>query len=165
MYWVALAAMLQVGGWKSAKHLTDAEFDHYYALRVFMDESQTKKYLKMKTEEERDAYLKELGLWDKFYKYDDHIRQKIVDGDVQIGWTIDMVYMAWGAPYDRRKLAGRKAERSELLVYRFEQQPDGRVLVWTEGSKTEYKATRLFIREVTVDDDVVVAMEDKDAHW
>lgn len=100
MHWVVLAAMLQVGGWKSAKRLTDAEFDHYYALRVFMDEAQTKKYLKLKTEEERDAYLKELGLWDKFYRYDDHIRQRIIDGEVQVGWTIDMVYMAWGAPYD-----------------------------------------------------------------
>jgi hypothetical protein len=166
MYWIALAAVLATASWKDkVKHLTDTEFDHYYALRVYMDDEQMKKFLKMKTVDERDAYLKELGLWERFYKYDEHIRQKIIDGEVQTGWTIDMLYMSWGAPYDRRKLAGRKAMRSELLVYRFEEQPDGRVLVWTEDSKTEYKAARLFEREVVVDDDVVTSIEQKEAHW
>lgn len=147
------------------KRLSDEEFDAYYALRVFMNEDQRKTYLKLKTEAERNQYLKDLGLWDRFYKYDKHIRDRIVAGEVQVGWTKDMVYMAWGAPYSRERPVGRKAERSEMLIYRFEQQPDGQVLVWEPNSKTAYKATRLFIREVTLDDDVVAEIKEKDSSW
>ncbi|MCB9746145.1 MAG: hypothetical protein H6740_26450 [Alphaproteobacteria bacterium] len=120
-----------------------------------MDETQRKTYLKLKTEEERNAYLKELGIWDYFYKYDEDLRDQIVAGDVQVGWTKDQLYMAWGAPHDRAKLVGRDAVRSERLIYRFEGHADGSILVWEPNSKTEYKATRLFRREVILDDDVV----------
>ncbi len=162
---LALVA-LQACSWKRhIKDLSDEEFDHYYALRVFMTEDQQKEYLKLPTEEERDAWLKQHGLWDRFYQYEPHIREKIVAGDVQEGWTKDMVYMAWGAPLDRRKLPGRKAERSEMLIYRFEEQPDGTILVWTPDSKTAYKAVGFFEKEVILDDDVVAEIRRKDASW
>ena len=44
------------------KRLDNQEFEHWYALRVYMKEDQRKNYLKFKTREERDAYLKQLGL-------------------------------------------------------------------------------------------------------
>jgi len=161
-----LVLVMSACSWKSrVKYLSDTEFDHYYALRVYMDDGQKKTYLKMKTEEERNAYLQKLGLWDRFYKYEPHIRELIVSGDVQVGWTKDMLYMSWGAPYDLRKLPGRKAERSELMVYRFEEQPDGSILVWQKGSRTEYKAVRLFSREVILDDDVIAEITDRDKSW
>jgi hypothetical protein len=164
--WLLLVVALSACGWqRRVKLLDDQEFDHYYALRVWMDDAQRKAYLKRETREERDAYLKELGLWDRFYKYEPHVRTLIVQGEVKVGWTKDMLYMAWGEPFDRQKLPGRKAERSELLVYRFEQQPDGSVLVWTQKSATEYKAVRLFMREVTLDDDVVTEMQEKEKSW
>ncbi len=150
---------------KKVKNLSDTEFDHYYALRVYMDEAQQKEYLTLKTEEERNAYLQELGLWDTFYDYDPDVRQLIIDGDVAVGWTQDMVYMAWGAPYDRTRLAGRKAVRSEELTYRFEVQEDGSILLWEPGSKTAYKAVRLFVRKLVVDDDVVTEIREEDASW
>jgi len=149
----------------NVKNLSDAEFDHYYALRVFMDDDQIKTYLKKKTEDERDAYLKELGLWDRFYSETPKTREDIVRGNVQIGWTQDMVLMSWGHPYEFRKLAGRAAERSEQWVYRFEKGEDGAVRVWTPDSKTYYKATRLFVREVTLDDGKVTVIDEKDANW
>ncbi len=152
--------------WKNrVKLLENDEFDHYYALRVYMEEDDKKAYLKLKTREERDQYLKELSLWDRFYQYPDHIREKIIAGEVQEGWTRDMVYMSWGKPYDRRKLAGREAQRSEMLIYRFEQHEDGSVLVWAPGSKTEYKAAALFEQEVILDDDVVAGVEIKKKSW
>ena len=94
---VLMLAIL-TGCWeKKVKNLSDVEFDHYYALRVYMEEEQRKTYLKMKTEDERNAYLQQLGLWDRFYDYEPHIREKIVAGEVQTGWTKDMLYRP-GAP-------------------------------------------------------------------
>ncbi len=147
---------------KRVKHLDDVEFNHYYALRPFMSDPVRKAYLKLKTEEERNQFLKDRNLWDMFYKYSEPERQAIIDGDVQVGWSRDKVLMAWGAPYDKRKLVGRPATRSELLVYRFEVQEDGSILVYEPGSKTEYKAVRHFERRVIVDDDVVAEIEEVD---
>jgi hypothetical protein len=161
-WWLAALLVLSACGVEHrVKKLSDTEFQHYYALKPFMEEEQRIHYLKLKTEEERDAYLKELGLWDRFYKYDDHIRKAIVDGAVQTGWTKDMVLMSWGAPYDKRKLTGRPASRSELLVYKFEKQEDGSVLVYVPNSKTEYKAVDRFMREVYLDNDVVTEIIEK----
>lgn len=166
---LALAAAL-TGCWeKRVKHLDDAEFRHYYSLKVFMDEDQRKEYLKLKTREERDSYLKGIELpgrpprqlWNVYYDYEEHIREKIYGGEVQQGWTKDMMLMSWGAPIKSRKLAGREAVRSWAYVYRFEQHEDGSVLVWEPGSKTEYKAVKLFKREVIVDDDVIAEIRDK----
>jgi hypothetical protein len=149
---------------RQMKRLSDTEFDHFYALRPYMDEDARKAYLKLKTEEERNQFLKDKGLWDRFYQYDADQRDEIVAGAVQVGWTKDMVLMSWGAPYDKRKLAGRQATRSEALVYRFEQHEDGALIVWEPNSKTEYKAVRLFRREVILDDDVVAEIVEKD-NW
>lgn len=166
MRFLIILSFLAACSWKSkVKNLSDAEFDHYYALKVYMDEPTQKTYLKLKTEEERNEFLKQQGLWDRFYKYNDYMRQAIVDGKVEVGWTKDAMLMSWGAPYESRKLPGRKAERSELYVYRFEQAADGSVLVWTKDSKTYYKAVNLFVREVIIDDDRVAEINQKEAHW
>ena len=158
-------SMLLAACGPSTKRLSNVEFDHYYALRVYMDEEQKKTYLKLKTEEERNEYLKQLKLWDRFYSYNEAEREEIIGGDVKVGWTKDKLYMAWGAPYDRARVVGRAATRSERLIYRFEQQEDGTVLVWEEGSKTAYKAVRLFVREVILDDDVIKEINEADAAW
>ncbi|MCK6504574.1 hypothetical protein L6R53_14415 [Myxococcota bacterium] len=159
---LSLTLSAQAGWQNKVKKLSDAEFDHYYALRAYMSEDQKKAYLKLKTEEERNAFLQAAGLWDRYYKYDEATRAVIIAGKVELGWTKDMLEMAWGVPFDKRKLAGRNAVRSELWVYRFEQQKDG-VLVWEPGSKTQYQATRLFERDVTLDDDKVVSIEERTA--
>ncbi|MED5374093.1 MAG: hypothetical protein VX899_23960 [Myxococcota bacterium] len=167
---IALLALSMMGGcWeKRVKHLSDTEFDHYYALRPFMDEDMKKTYLKLKTQEERDAYLKEQGLWDRFYQYEADEREAIVMGDVQEGWTKDKVLMSWGSPYDKRKGADMSVTRSEILVYRFEghdSDDDGKVdthIVWEPNSKTEYKAEVLFRKEVHLANDVVTLVELKD---
>ena len=147
------------------KRLDSDEFNHWYALRVYMEEDQKKTYLKKKTRSERDQYLKDIGMWDRFYKYDDGDREKIISGEVKNGWTRDMLYMAWGAPYDRMRALGREATRSEKLIYRFEQQKDGAVLLWEPNSKTAYKAVRLFVKEVILDDNVVAEITEKNDSW
>lgn len=147
---------------RRVKKLSEAEYAHYVALRTFMAEDDRVDWLRLKTEEERTAWLKEQGLWDRFYKYEDHIRQAILAGAVQTGWTKDMVLMAWGAPYDKRKLTGRPAPRSELLVYRFEKHEDGSVVVYAPGSKSVYRAVSRFTREVYLDMDTVTEIIEKE---
>jgi hypothetical protein len=165
----ALILMSACSYTRLVKNLSDTEFDHYYAMRSYMNEEQRAEYLKLKTQEERDQYLKDfmlpglppVSLWDTYYKYDARIREKILAGEVQKGWTVDMLMMSWGPPMKSRKLPGRQAERSLLYIYKFEKHPDGSVLVWQPDSKTEYKAERVFLREVILDDDVIAEIHDK----
>ena len=62
------------------KKLDEEEYDHYMALRVYLDrpdargersKDERKAFFKNKTREERDQWLKDKGLWDKFYQYDE----------------------------------------------------------------------------------------------
>ena len=156
------------------KKLDEEEYDHYMALRVYLDQpdargerskDERKSYFKNKTREERDQWLKDKGLWDKFYKYDAHIREKIVNGAVQTGWDKHMVYQSWGLPLVRRKLPGRQAQRSELFEYKFEVREDGVHQVWVKGSKDTYKAQRLYTKELIIDDDKVTEMKERDGQW
>ena len=153
-------ALLSLGS--KLDRLSEGEYAHYRALRVFMEEPERKAWLKLKTTEERDAWLKEHQLWDRFYSHPEEIRQAIVDGEVAVGWTRDMVYMAWGAPFQKQRLTGRPAARSELLVYRFEIDKDGSATPLV-GDKADYKAVGHHQTELFVDDDVVSEMVEKDA--
>lgn len=149
---------LSTGCGNKLKKLQSYEVDHYNALKVYMDKDAEKGFFKLKTSEERDQYLKDRGLWERFYKYDEERREDILSGQVREGFTEDQVFMAWGAPHDRKRLTGRPATRSELFRYRFEVQPDGEILVWRRGSKTEYKAVDFFQYDLYVDDSTVTEM-------
>ncbi len=164
---VLLVVALMVGGcWKKrVKHLSPAEFDHYYALKPFMGEDVEKGFLKLKTEEERSAYLQQAEfqgqkLWDMFYQYDEVERDAIVNGEVAMGWSADMVLMAWGAPHDKRKLVGRKFSRSEMFTYRFEVDEDGTIMVYDPEEGSSYHAIRHFTRRVILDDNAVTEIQE-----
>ena len=141
-----------------AKRLDPYEADHYEALRVFMEpEEQKKEYLKLKTPAERDAYLKEKGLWDRFYSIDEEKRQQILQREVKVGWNKEELLMAWGKPIGRQIEPQSRRTRSERWSYKFElhtNKKDGTqyVLLWEENSKTEYKSDRVFVREVVIKD-------------
>jgi hypothetical protein len=153
---LASIALLTAGKFEK---LEPVEQDQFRALQVFMDKDEVKAFYKKKTPEERNAYLKELGLWDRFYKYDEAERQAMLNGDVRIGYDRDQLYMAWGAPYIKNRLTGRKASRSERLVYRFEVDKDG--YATPLGRKADYKAVDRYQVEVTIDDDVVTEIKEK----
>lgn len=159
--WILVATVAAGCGGK-LKRLSDAEHDHYYALRVYMDNKERKDFLRGKTEEERNALLKERGLWEQFYQYDEYTRDAIVAGEVGEGWTEDMVLMSWGVPFQRRRMTSRPAERSELFVYRFEVDSNGIIRVWDPKSKTAYKMVRRYQVEVYVDDGRVTELRQKD---
>ena len=164
---LVLALAVVMGGcWKKrVKHLSSTEFDHYYALRPFMDEDLQKGFLKGKTEEQRNEYLKthtfqDRPLWEIFYQYDQAKRDAIVAGDVSNGWSADMVLMAWGVPYDKKKLVGRPHTRSEMYIYRFEVQDDGTIMVYDPEEGSSYHAIKRFTREVVLDDNSVTEIHE-----
>ncbi len=157
-----LLGLLVLGGGSKLDRLTPVERDHFDGLRVWMDKKQEKAFLKNKTEEERNQWLKDAGLWERWYKFDEGMRDQILGGEVATGWPYDAVYMAWGKPHERKKMIGRSASRSELLTYRFEIMEDGAVLVWAPGSKATYKAVGKYTMLVYIDDDKVGELERRD---
>ena len=68
----------------STKRLTESEKDHFYAVKVFMGDKEQKKWLKLKTEDARTAWMKKRGLWERFYQFDEDRRNKIVAGEVEV---------------------------------------------------------------------------------
>jgi hypothetical protein len=157
-----LAGLAGCGMNAKIRRMEPREQDHYYALKVWMDEGQRKEFLKQKTPELRDQWLKDNALWDRFYQYDEDTRKAIVAGDVKVGWKQEEVFMAWGEPVDRSRLPGRPAQRSELFTYRFEIDADGNTVVWRPDSNLTYKAAKLYRVEVIVDDLVVTEINMKD---
>ena len=175
----ALATLVGCSMSHYKKRLTDAEKAHYRALEVYLDQpdadnrrpkTERMSFLKLKTENERNAWLKnkmlpssggEGNLWDKFYQYEPHIRERIDRGEVQEGWTLDMVYMSWGRPMKREKPPACDASRCWRYIYRFEQLEDGQIQVWVPGSKDEYRAVRIYDREVEVGDNMVLSIKTK----
>lgn len=141
--------------------LSETERIHWRALRVFFDKADQKDFLKLKTEEERNAWLKERGYWDRFYKHPQTIREAIVAGEVKKGWDRDRLYMAWGQPSERNRLTGRPATRSERLIYRFEVDKDGFATVVVDR-RPDYKAVNRYQVDVVVDDDVVTELTQVD---
>lgn len=150
-----LLGLLLLGAGSKYDRLSAVEKDHFDMLRVWMNEDQQKAFLKLKTEEERNTYLQDKGFWDRWYKYDEAKRDKMLHGEVVVGWSYDMLLMAFGNPHERKRLAGRMATRSELYVYRFEVGKDGAVFVWEPKSKESYKAVAKYQLSITVDDEVV----------
>ena len=146
----------------STKRLSAEEKDRFVAVRVFMGEKEQKKWLKLKTQEERDGWLKQQGYWDRFYQFDEDTREKIVAGEVDVGWEQDALLMAWGMPHQRKRLTGRPATRSEMFVYRFEVDLEGYVTVWKPKSKTAHRAMKLYQVDVVLDDARVSELRRKD---
>ena len=153
-----MIGLLVLGSGSKLSRLSTVEREHYEALRVWMSDKEEKAYLKLKTEDLRNAWLHENGqppFWERFYKFEESMRDAILGGEVAVKWPYDAVLMSWGTPHQRMRLTGRQAIRSQLFVYRFEVMEDGSVLVWTPKSKATYKAVDKYRMEIYVDDNVV----------
>lgn len=160
-----LAALLLVTGADGRlKRLTATERTHYQALQVWLDKADKKAFFKLKTPEARDQFLKDKGLWAKFYDLPKDKREAVSAGDVRVGWTRDMVLMAWGTPVERRNLAVPTATRSELLVYLVEVTADGEALLWVPGSKETHGSVDRYRWEIEIHDGKVVDKRKK-AGW
>ncbi|MCA9568926.1 MAG: hypothetical protein KC656_13850 [Myxococcales bacterium] len=160
---VALATVLLGTAGKMDK-LADYERDHYSALVVWFEDEkkETKAWLKLKTPEERDQWLKDNGYWNHFYKHSEEERAEILGREPKIGWTQDMVYMAWGAPYRKTKSTKRTAQNTTILTYRMQVTPDGRHLIYIPNSKATYKAVDRYSQELVLDDEKVTEIRRKE---
>ena len=156
--WVLAAMVLFLTAGKLDRMSSD-ERAHWRALRVFIEEKDQRKWLRLKTEEQRNEWLKENGYWDRFYRHDPSVRAQIVAGDVRLGWSREMLYMAWGAPTQRLKLTGRQASRSERLIYRFEVFADGTASPLV-GKNPSYKAVDRYQMNVTLDDNEIAELKE-----
>ena len=162
-----ILSLMMLGGTAEAgklKKLQQYERDHYQALRVFFrdEKKESKMFLKLKTPAERDAWLKTAGYWDKFYKYDEHDRNEILGREPKLGWTQDMLYMAWGPPFQKLKSTKRTASDTRILVYRMEITKDGDHMVWAPKSKETYKATGRYTAHITLDEYVISEIKEED---
>ena len=148
----------------SLKKLQAYERDHYEALRVFFkdEKKETRIYLGLKTPAERDQWLKDAGYWDKFYKYDEQERAEILGREPKLGWTQDMLYMAWGPPFEKLKSTKRTAADTRILVYRMEVTKDGEHMVWAPKSKETYKSVKQYTAHITLDDYVISDIQEED---
>jgi len=153
-----VASLFLVAASGKVKRLSDAEQAHFYALKPYMDDDQERAFLKLKTEPERDAWLKDAGLWDRYYQYDAATRDLIIAGEIAIGWHEDQVIMAWGPPYQKRRMTSRPATRSEVYIYRFEVDKKGIIRVFQPDSRTAYKMVDRFQTELYIDDGRVTEM-------
>lgn len=68
----------------------------YYNLETPSDQQE---FLKLK-ESEREAYLKQKGLWQRWTALTAEQRDAALKGDVQVGYPAFAAFMAWGAPAD-----------------------------------------------------------------
>ncbi len=156
-----VALTLGMGG--KLKKLDDYEKNHYQALKVwFNGKKETKAYFKLKTAAERDDWLKEKGYWDRFYKYDQYDQEAILSREPKLGWTQDMVYMAWGKPFRKTKTTKRTASESMILTYRLEVAKDGAHMIWQPNSSETYKAIDRYQADIYLDDHKVVDIVEKD---
>ena len=132
--------------------LDSEEYAHYMALRVYMDQpdgagkrakTERKAFFKLKTRAERDQWLKDKGLWDRFYQYEPHIRQKIVDGQVQAHQLHEILVVAKAhhvrvvrTPVERPVRVDDLAIKAVAAVQLLERDPLPRVatdlVVWKE---------------------------------
>jgi hypothetical protein len=100
MFWMFLVwNVIGCSHMRHVKRLETPEKNHWSALRVFMKEDQKKEFLMYKTRVERDSYLKDQGLWDKYYNIDEKRREEILSYNVQEGWNQEELLMSWGRPY------------------------------------------------------------------
>lgn len=159
--WLLVAVALGSVASKISK-LPDADRAAFSALSAWMTDDEEKAYLKFKTPEERAQYLKDRGYYDRWYNLDAGTQDQISAGTVLVGWHQENVFMAWGEPYDRKRLTGRPASRSELFIYRFEVADDGSVMVWAPKSKATYKAVDKYQMDVYSDDGIITSLVRKE---
>jgi hypothetical protein len=83
---------------------------------VIEDEAQQSEYLKLK-DSERQAFLEDLGLWQKWLELSNQEREAVELGEVQVGFKEFAAHMAWGLPASIQLAeAGEREVRYETFL-------------------------------------------------
>jgi hypothetical protein len=89
------------------QHLTPAERTSFDAYSNVMTPKQVNTYLAKATPAERNAYLNEIGLTQRFQALDPQDRESVLIGSIRIGMRADALYFLWGKPYLREGPPGK----------------------------------------------------------
>jgi hypothetical protein len=85
----------------------------YYVLE---DEAQQREYLQLK-ESERQSFLVELGLWQKWLQLSNEEREAVNTGDIKVGFKDFAAHMAWGLPASVRDVEVRgRVVRYDMFI-------------------------------------------------
>lgn len=106
------AALLVAGCANSPDRLPELDRRFYYNLPSGADQQQ---FLKVKASE-RQAYLEERGLWDRWQALPASEREAASRGEVELGFHEFALFMAWGPPADTQD---RDANGRPLQLHTF----------------------------------------------
>jgi hypothetical protein len=129
------------------------------ALDAWMTTEELDIFIKLKTTEERQSFLKEAGYWRLWEEVRDDYREAVLSQTVIKGMNKDEVFMAWDKPKKIRKDFRRDAY-VDVLNYEFERDRKGKEFVLRPDSQTAYKNEN-FIRFVYMFNGEVFAIVDE----
>jgi hypothetical protein len=129
------------------------------ALDAWMTTEELDIFIKLKTTEERQSFLKEAGYWRLWEEVRDDYREAVIAQNVIKGMNKDEVFMAWDKPKKIRKDFRRDAY-VDVLNYEFERDRKGQEFVLRPDSQTAYKNEN-FIRFVYMFNGEVFAIVDE----
>src|SRR5205807_2023610 len=82
------------------QRLSPAEQGEFSTYRQVMTGAQTRTYLAKTSAAERTAYLREIGLIQRFQSFDPADRAAVESGAPRVGMSADALRFVWGDPYN-----------------------------------------------------------------
>ena len=100
LVWVTVALALLTGCAyeRAVNHLSPEERNAFWAYRKVMRSSQEKTYLSKPDEAARLAYLRDIGVKQRFEALDAQDREAVLHGFIRQGMRADALYFLWGEP-------------------------------------------------------------------
>ena len=144
---------------KKIKRWPDADKSWAIAMDAWMTAEELDIFVKLKTTEERQSFLKDAGYWRIWKEVRDDYRDAVIAQNVVKGMNKNEVFMAWDKPKKIRKDFRRDAY-VDVLNYEFERDRKGREFVLRPDSQTAYKNEN-FIRFVYMHNGEVFAIVDE----
>jgi hypothetical protein len=97
---LALALLTGCAYERAVNHLSPQERNAFWAYRKAMRGSQEKTYLSKPDEAARLAYLRDIGIEQRFEALDAQDRESVLYGFIRQGMHADALYFLWGEPED-----------------------------------------------------------------
>jgi hypothetical protein len=144
---------------KKIKRWPDQDKVWAIAMDAWMTSEEIDIFIKIKTTEERQSFLKKVGYWRLWEEVRDEYRESVTEQQVIKGMNKNEVFMAWDKPKKIRKDFRRDAY-VDVLNYTFERDKKGREFVMRPDSQTAYKNEN-FIRFVYMFNGEVFAIVDE----
>jgi hypothetical protein len=103
---VALALLTGCAYERAVNNLSPEERKAFWAYRKVMRGSQERTYLSKPDEAARLAYLREIGVKQRFEALDAQDRESVLNGFIRQGMRADALYFLWGEPEDTSGATG-----------------------------------------------------------